>query len=243
MPSCRPPSRSASLRSRAAGAQRGHRAGEHAGHHDDAGHEQQHGGIERQLVDARELIGERHPGGRAEHARRAAGPRGRRRPRADSTPPANACKRGRVRRRARRESPAPSDGESDRARSRLATFAQAMTSMSEAAPSSISSDVRVSPTSNSCSGTTTAPHPAFSFGYACSSRRAMVSSSACAAATVGARLRAEPTTWRLWFSRPRALIRRQRQRDPDRRVPSGRRPHHEARRHHADDGVCLIVEE
>ena len=53
---------------------------------------------------------------------------------------------------------------SARANSRLPTLAHAISSTSATAASSITSDVRMSPTISSCSGTTVAPQPVFSFG-------------------------------------------------------------------------------
>ena len=78
---------------------------------------------------------------------------------------------------------------SARAKSRLPTFAHAISSTSATAASSITSDIRMSPTISSCSGMTVAPQPAFSCGKSRSSRVEIssISDVACAAATPGLR--------------------------------------------------------
>ena len=86
------------------------------------------------------------------------------------------------------------------ARTRLATFAQAINSTNATAPSNTSSAGRTSPTRSSLTGTTSAPHPLSSSGYCCSSRREIVFISACACfRSIPGRRRA--ITARLWFER------------------------------------------
>ena len=110
-------------------------------------------------------VGEQHAGGAA-------------RRRASTSDSIRSCWKTRARlARGRRASRAPCGGPRARVKSRLPTFAQAMSSTSPTAASSITSVERTSPTITSRSGTSVAPQPAFSCGYSCSSRFEMTSSS------------------------------------------------------------------
>ena len=146
----------------AAGAERRQRAGENAGQRSTRrATNSRTRAVDRDLVGARHLVGEQRRAGAQAARARAAGRRRRRRPRAPALRPAAAGRRG--------ARPAPSAERiaislrrpSARANSRLPTLAQAISSTSATAASSITSDVRMSPTISSCSGTTVAPQPAF----------------------------------------------------------------------------------
>ena len=166
----RPPSFSASLRSvrpaRSAGRRRrGCRSGSRRRRTNSSDAR-----VDGDLVGARHLVGEQRRAGAQARARQQqadGAARRRQHQRFDQQLLEHAA---RVRRRAPRGSRAPCAAPSARANSRLPTLAHAISSTSATAASSITSDVRTSPTISSCSGTTVAPQPAFACGYSCSSR-------------------------------------------------------------------------
>ena len=160
----RPPSFSASLRSVRPARSAGSTPARMPVSIDAPSDEQQHAAVDRDLVGARHLVGEQRGAGREAGARQQQADRAAGRRRARAIRPAAAGTRG--------ARPAPSAARiasslrrpSARANSRLPTLAQAISSTSATAASSITSDVRMSPTISSCSGTTVAPQPVFSFG-------------------------------------------------------------------------------
>ena len=186
------------------------------------------------LVGARHLAGEQRRAGASGWRARAAGRRRRRPPRAPALRPAAAGTRARGRRRARRGSRAPCGG---RARARTAGCRRWRTrSAAPARPraSSISSDVRTSPTISSCSGTTVAPQPVLACGYSRSSRCEIASISACACArsTPGF---SRAITGSLWLSRTARSASVYASGTQMSRAVDAPRRDREARRHDADD--------